>query len=138
MQSSPKKSKASGTSRNLTIKTTVQKTGSAKAKKPVVKAVKSKLAVKEEQIAKHKYVTFQVQSRPGSKVYLAGDFNNWNHLDQELCDYDGNGIYQAVVALEPGSYEYKFHINDVWCADPGNPNFRPNHMGTLNSIIIVE
>lgn len=123
MQNSKKSLKKSGSSRVAAVETAVRPSKSTAAKKPAVK---------------RKYVTFQVQSRPGSKVYLAGDFNDWHHLGHELCDYEGNGIYQAVVALEPGSYEYKFHINDIWCVDPGNPNFTPNPMGTLNSIIVVE
>ena len=40
--------------------------------------------------------------------------------------------------LGTGTYEYKFYINDTWCVDPGNPNFRPNEMGTLNSVITVD
>ena len=55
-----------------------------------------------------------------------------------MADQDGNGVYNVVLALPPGTYEYKFHINGVWCADPGNPNFKQNSLGTLNSVIIVE
>jgi 1,4-alpha-glucan branching enzyme len=111
-------SKKSGISRNSIIKTA--------AAAPQVPA------------AKHTLVTFQIQSKPGSKVYIAGDFNEWNPMEQEFCDHDNNGVYQIAVELKPGTYEYKFHINESWCVDPGNPNFTRNPMGTLNSVITVE
>jgi 5'-AMP-activated protein kinase regulatory beta subunit len=116
-------SKKSGISRNSIIKT-----AAASPQVPVAKTP----------AAKPKLVTFQIQSKPGSKVYIAGDFNEWNNLEQELCDHNDNGVYQIAVELKPGTYEYKFHINGSWCVDPGNPNFNRNPMGTLNSVITVE
>jgi 1,4-alpha-glucan branching enzyme len=110
-------------------------TKAVKTTKPEV--VKKSPAAKKTDV-KRKHVKFQVQVKPESKVYIAGDFNNWDHQEKALSDQDGNGLYQCVVALEPGTYEYKFHINDNWCVDPGNPNFNRNVMGTLNSVIVVE
>ena len=134
MQSSKYSPKESGMSRS-------QSTKNVKTTEPV--AVKKAPAAKKAPEAKmpgakRKHVKFQVQAKPESKVYLAGDFNDWDHQAKPLSDQDGNGIYQCVVALEPGTYEYKFHINDNWCVDPGNPNFNRNVMGTLNSVIIVD
>ena len=85
-----------------------------------------------------KKVVFQVQTKPGGKVFVAGDFNDWDCSTHKLHDHDGSGFYQGEIALHPGTYEYKFHINDAWCVDPGNPSFQQNPMGTLNSVIIVE
>ena len=156
MQSSQKSPKTSGISSaaTKTVKAAAVKKAPA-AKKPAVKAATAvkKTAVKKTAVkaatvkkapiakkpaGKHKHVKFQVQTKPGSKVYIGGDFNEWNHLLQELIDQDSNGVYEVVIALEPGVYEYKFHINDNWCIDPDNSNFRQNVMGTLNSVIIVE
>ena len=129
MQGSKYSPKVSGDSRDLTNKTV----------KPVKTAApEKKMPAAEKPEVKRKHVTFQVQTKPGSKVHLAGDFNEWNCLEKELADQDGNGVYNVVLALPPGTYEYKFHINGVWCADPGNPNFKQNSLGTLNSVIIVE
>lgn len=150
MQSSKKSPKTSGSSSaaTKTVKAAAVKKAPA-AKKPAVEAAAAKKApavkkttvkapVAKKPAGKHKHVKFQVQTKPGSKVYIGGDFNEWNHLLQELIDQDGNGVYEVAIALEPGVYEYKFHINDNWCVDPDNPNFRPNPLGTLNSVIIVE
>jgi 1,4-alpha-glucan branching enzyme len=140
----------SGISRNQTTKTVkTTKTAIAKkapeAKKPAVKTTQSAMpaaAGKKPEAKKpavnRKHVTFRVKTKPGSKVYLAGDFNDWNHLEKELSDQDGSGLYEVAVVLEAGVYEYKFHINDIWCVDPENPDSSPNPMGTLNSVIIVE
>ncbi len=159
MQSSKSSHKASGINHTAATKTAaVKKAPTTKkpdikavkaaapaTKKPDVKAVKAaapaaviKAPAAKKPAVKRKHVIFKVRTKPGSKVYLAGDFNDWNHLEKELSDHDGNGFYQVAVALEYGTYEYKFHINDAWCVDPENPNFRPNAMGTLNSVIIVE
>ncbi len=118
-------------------------TAPAAEKNPAVKRAAKAVAAKETPVIKKtagkcKPVTFKVQSKPGSKVYLAGDFNEWNNLTHELIDHDGNGVYQLEIELEPRVYEYKFKINDAWCVDSGNPNFSPNHLGTLNSVITIE
>lgn len=114
----------------------------AAAQAPVAKKIAAKPAATAAKAPvakdKPKLVIFQIQYKPGSKVYVAGDFNAWNHLEHELSDYDNSGIYQLAVELKPGIYEYKFHINDIWCVDPGNPNFNRNPMGTLNSVITIE
>ncbi len=151
MQSSKYSPKESGSSRNQTTKTAVVKKAPAAKQAPAARqapaakkapAVKKAPAMQKAPVAKmpgnRKNVIFQVQTKPGSKVYIAGDFNAWNHREKELCDDDGNGLYQVAVELEPGTYEYKFHINDSWCVDPENPKFNQNSMGTLNSVIIVE
>lgn len=151
MQSSQKSSKTSGISSSATktvkaaavkkapaAKKPTAKAAAAVKKAPAVKKTTVKAPVAKKPAGKHKHVKFQVQTKPGSRVFIGGDFNEWNHLIHELIDQDGNGVYEVAIALEPGVYEYKFHINDNWCVDPDNPNFRPNVMGTLNSVIIVE
>ncbi len=95
-------------------------------------------SVPKTSVPLRKKTVFQVQAKPGSKVFLAGDFNNWDCLKKELLDKDGSGFYQGAIVLPPGTYEYKFVINGTWCIDPGNSIFRPNRMGTLNSVIVVE
>ncbi|MHB9137978.1 MAG: glycogen-binding domain-containing protein [Victivallaceae bacterium] len=149
MQSTKGSAKSSGTSRKPTaptIKATKAVAADKKAtaqKMPVVKRAATAIAVRKTPAAKKparksRPVTFKIQSKPNSKVYLAGDFNEWNNLLHELTDYDSSGVYQIEIELEPGVYEYKFHINNAWFIDPENPNFRPNNFGTLNSVIIID
>ena len=85
-----------------------------------------------------KKVTFTLNTATGCKVFVAGSFNNWQHRKKELKDRENSGNYECTVLLSPGVHEYKFIIDDAWCIDPENQNFKPNNMGTLNSIICVE
>jgi 1,4-alpha-glucan branching enzyme len=98
----------------------------------------NKKIVKSASTTGRKRVIFEVQTKPGSTVCLAGDFNNWDCSKKQLTDKESNGIFQCAMMLGPGTYEYKYYINDTWCVDPSNPNFKPNEMGTLNSVITVD
>lgn len=67
----------------------------------------------------------------------AGTFNDWTP-DRPLLDKEGNGVYSCRMMLEPGTYEYKFVVDGEWKLDSNNPNFAPNDLGTLNSVLVVE
>ena len=84
-----------------------------------------------------KGVTFRVRADPGSKVALAGDFNQWDPAANPLTDAAGTGNFSTVVTLPPGSYEYKFVINGTWCVDPECTEWVQNSLGTLNSVCKV-
>lgn len=58
-------------------------------------------------------------------VHVAGNFQtgnsslpNWNPAGITLYDSTGTGIYEVVLELTPGSYEYKFINGNTW----GNGN----------------
>ncbi|NLL83980.1 MAG: glycoside hydrolase [Lentisphaerae bacterium] len=87
---------------------------------------------------KNRRVTFTVQADPGSTVYLAGSFNDWNPQKKKMTDKKGNGTFTACLLLPPGSYEYKFVINGTWCVDPANCEWSQNDLGTLNSLLTIE
>ena len=113
------------------------------AKKAVVKEVPAKVAeVKKCCCAAKrgrkpgKAVTFTVHAEKGKAVYLAGSFNEWDPTAKKMA-FKG-GVYTAELKLAPGSYEYKFVIDGVWCADPENANSIANDQGTFNSIVEVK
>ena len=87
--------------------------------------------------AKRKRVTFQFQTTPGSRVSVAGSFNNWDTAANPLRDKDGSGAYKLILLLEPGLHEYKFFVDGVWCVDPGCAEWVQNNLGTLNSLLRV-
>ncbi len=93
------------------------------------------MTIKKETKTGKKKVTFQIQTDAGSKVFVAGSFNNWDPTKNKLKEK--NGAYSTSILLEPGRYEYKFIINDVWCIDPSMSDWQPNSMGSLNSVIEV-
>ena len=87
---------------------------------------------------KRKRVVLSVKAEPGSTVYVAGSFNDWNPTDKKLVDKKGDGIYTATIILPPGIYEYKFVINGVWTLDPDpDRDWTQNGLGTLNSVLRV-
>ncbi|MEI8246188.1 MAG: glycogen-binding domain-containing protein [Lentisphaerota bacterium] len=94
--------------------------------------------VKNASTPERKKVVFEVQTRPGNSVFLAGDFNDWDCTARQLTDKNNNGLFHCAVMLGTGTFEYKYYINDIWCIDPANHNFMQNEMGTLNSVITVS
>ena len=92
----------------------------------------------KSQKTKRKKVNFVLESEVGKTISVAGSFNDWDINHKVLVDESGEGIYKATMLLPPGSYEYKFYIDEKWCIDPANPNFSPNDMGTLNSVLVIE
>ena len=91
--------------------------------------VKTKIAKKR--------VTFRLKAEPGSEVYIAGDFNNWDPSARQLKDKFDDGNFSATMLLNPGEYQYKFVINGHWSIDPDCEEWVPNNMGTLNSLIRI-
>ena len=84
-----------------------------------------------------KRIEFVLEDAPGRNVAVAGTFNDWKPA-KLLTDKTGTGVYVAVMLLEPGVYEYKFVVDGEWKLDERNPNFAPNSLGTLNSVLHVE
>ncbi|MDX9867312.1 MAG: glycogen-binding domain-containing protein [Kiritimatiellia bacterium] len=113
-----------------------------KAKEPVKKVVKAVAkamgkparATIRRAAPKTQRVLFSVRAEVGSKVSLAGSFNNWDPTAKLMADKKGDGVYTATVLLAPGTYEYKFVIDGTWCADPDCADWVQNDHGTLNSV----
>lgn len=113
-------------------KAAVAKPAVSKTENPAPKAPKTASATKVG--PKKSRVTFTYRAEPGSSVYLAGSFNNWDPDAKPMVDKKKVGVYSASVMLAPGSYEYKFVIDGTWCADPECSDWVQNDHGTLNSV----
>ena len=76
-------------------------------------------------------VKFRYYDPAAARIQLAGNWpeNNWARGDGSageanigLMTRDGDGVWEIVVPLEPGRYQYLFWPNDItWHLDPGNP-----------------
>ena len=84
---------------------------------------------------KRRRVRFEIHADTKSKVAVAGTFNGWNPEKHVLKQKDG--VFVLSILLEPGQYQYKFVVNDVWCVDPECPDWAPNEYGSLNSVISI-
>ncbi|HTA77416.1 MAG TPA: diguanylate cyclase [bacterium] len=72
------------------------------------------------------------------KVALVGNFNNWDK-DVDLMTRQADGSFQFVMPLAPGTYHYKFVLNDTeWILDPANPHRISDGWGGENSILKVS
>jgi len=85
---------------------------------------------------KRRRITFSFNAPEAGRVFLVGEFNNWDRAKHPMkCD--DNGLWTKTIMLEPGVYEYKFLEDENWMLDTKNENTRRNGYGTLNSLITV-
>ena len=82
-------------------------------------------------------VHFELSVEPGSQVFVAGTFNNWNPTVNPLKDNQDSGHFSTVVRVPTGTHEYKFIVNGVWILDPNCSDWVPNTYGSLNSVLNV-
>jgi len=82
-------------------------------------------------------VQFELSVEPGSQVFVAGTFNNWNPTANPLKDNPGSGHCKATLSLPAGRHEYKFVVNGVWIIDSNCSDWAPNAHGSLNSVLHV-
>jgi 1,4-alpha-glucan branching enzyme len=71
-----------------------------------------------------------------SKVFLTGDFNNWNPSSLPM-QKNGDG-WVFSVHLSAGKHQYKFIVDGEYIRDPANNLWEQNEQGTGNSIIWKE
>ncbi len=110
-------------------------------KAPIEKVVakkEAKIAAPKAPKAAKQAVTFTVHADKGKAVYVAGEFNGWDPTAKKMAYKARKGIYEATLSLKPGTYQYKFVIDGVWCADPQNAEAVANDQGTFNSVIAVK
>lgn len=65
-------------------------------------------------------VTFQYIGARGQRVYLYGDFNNWDPYMYRMVEEPGTGSYSCRLRLSPGTYRYKFIVDGTSMPDPLN------------------
>ncbi|HDP24575.1 MAG TPA: hypothetical protein ENN34_03945 [Deltaproteobacteria bacterium] len=82
-------------------------------------------------------VVFTYYSPKANKVYVVADFNDWKTSDTPMENVDGTGVWQTIVPLPSGRYEYKFFVDGQWVSDPDNPNKIENEYGE-NSYIEIK
>ncbi|MBL0714900.1 MAG: glycogen-binding domain-containing protein [Desulfosarcina sp.] len=81
-------------------------------------------------------ILFAIGDNQAHEVAVSGDFNKWN-LTSHLMKSDGNGLWQKIMILPPGQYEYKFLVDGRWRTDPNNPDKCTNCFGTFNNVLRV-
>ena len=82
-------------------------------------------------------VLFSYYAPDAKKVDVVADFNEWKVNDTPLKNIEGIGVWQKLVPLSKGRYEYKFFVDGQWRIDPDNPNKVAHELGE-NSYIEID
>ncbi len=82
-------------------------------------------------------VLFSYYAPDATSVSLAADFNEWKQDHTPLKNIEGTGVWQKLVPLEKGRYEYKFFVDGRWVNDPDNPNRAVTEFGE-NSLLEIN
>lgn len=82
-------------------------------------------------------VSFVLKQPAARRVSLCGEFNRWSPDAGPMTRHE-DGRWEAIVALAPGRYEYKFLVDGEWLPDPVVRETVPNGFGSLNSVIEVR
>lgn len=90
------------------------------------------LAVRSPQ--EHEF-SYRPWSKAG-KVFVSGSFDGWSKDSIEL-QADDTGVFRKTIPLEPGTYSYKFIVDDKWTNDESNPFHESDGFGGNNSILKI-
>ena len=96
--------------------------------------MKKKLS--EEAKPKTKKVRFNLYAPEAERVFLAGDFNNWDP-DNLPMKKAKKGTWEASFALPAGRYEYRFWVDEVWHDDPNAQERVENPFGSQNCVRMI-
>jgi 1,4-alpha-glucan branching enzyme len=96
-------------------------------------------------------VKFLYEAPQARNVNLCGnwDENGWcgtqtagrfDHAIGAMHDDDGDGVWEIIIPLKPGRYQYKFAIDwgIRWEHDQNNPLGEDDNYGGQNSVLILH
>ena len=72
-----------------------------------------------------------------TSVKIGGNFNNWTPTDDFLMERDEDGTWAKNIFLKPGTYQYRFIVDDEWVEDHTNSNYINNAYGGNNSVLEI-
>lgn len=70
-------------------------------------------------------------------VKIVGSFNEWSATGESSMERSEDGTWSKNIALDPGTYQYKFLVDGVWVEDKNNTRKVENSFGGINSIIEI-
>ncbi|MGB6011430.1 MAG: AAA family ATPase [Desulfobacterales bacterium] len=72
-----------------------------------------------------------------NRVKIVGTFNNWKPSEESLMERKKDGTWSKRIYLAPGTYQYRFLIDDVWVEDQNNFYQVDNAFGGKNSVVEI-
>ena len=92
---------------------------------------------KTKSAPKRRRIRFTYRNEKAEKVFLAGDFNQWDPKSHPMKK-NADGIWMRSVLVTPGRYEYKFFVDGSWKEDTLNPKRCSNMFGTYNCVVDIR
>jgi len=86
---------------------------------------------------KRRRVTLTVEALDAETVLLMGDFNQWNNKKHPMKK-GKHGLWEKIIVVPPGRYEYRFLVDGKWQNDPGNEQICANCFGSTNNILEIK
>ena len=83
---------------------------------------------------KTKKTSFKVELPEADSVKLVGEFTDWSATPMKKLK---SGVWKAAVALEEGSYQFRYLVNDSQWLNDETAATVPNEFGTENSVAQV-
>jgi len=99
--------------------------------------MKAKRTKKSAAPAGSRKVRLQHRAPEAQRVCVAGTFNNWQP-DVAALQRQPDGVWTIELELAPGTYEYRFIVDGVWCDDPQAALTLPNPFGGCNAVLLVS
>ena len=84
---------------------------------------------------KTKKVDFTLSGVEANKVFVVGDFNNWNRTKHRMKREKNN--WKLSVKLSAGEYKFKYLADGNWFNDPVAHGYVGNPYGGEDSVVIV-
>ena len=82
-------------------------------------------------------VVFTYRDPVAEEVQIAGDFSNWEPVENVIQRQD-HDIWQGALHLESGIHQYKFIVDGEWKTDPCNAAVTTGGIGVPNSLVTVS
>ena len=84
---------------------------------------------------KTKKVSFVLSDVSARKVFLVGDFNDWDKTQHPMKKTKNN--WKAEIKLPFGEYKFKYLADGNWMNDPSAHKYVPNVYGGEDSVVVV-
>lgn len=79
--------------------------------------------------------TFKFHAGKAKRVYLCGDFNNWNEESNPMEKIGDS--WRLALQLPPGEYRFKYLVDGFWHNDLEAHKYEPNAWGSDDSVVVV-
>lgn len=99
--------------------------------------IPQKMVLQSPVIKPDRTVEFIMRYAEGARVFLTGDFTNWEPFMIEMEEVSP-GLYAVARQFPPGSYDYCFVAGGAKVTDPLNPRFGADTYGYLASRFTVQ